>query len=139
MSNVWFTSDLHIGHAKIAELRSTPAVKAAFPPEAWTQWHDRVLANFWDATVKPDDTVWVLGDISAGGSAAQARALSWITERPGWKHLITGNHDGCHPMHRDAHKWQTPLPDAGIRIGAAVRASAHQRPTSSPVALPVHR
>jgi len=29
-----------------------------------------------------------------------------IAELPGTKHLIAGNHDRCHPMHRDAHNWQ---------------------------------
>jgi len=28
----------------------------------------------------------------------------WISERPGVKHLIAGNHDAVHPMHPDAHR-----------------------------------
>jgi len=30
--------------------------------------------------------------------------VSWISERPGVKHLIAGNHDAVHPMHPDAHR-----------------------------------
>lgn len=106
MGNVWFTSDLHIGHTKVAELRATPAVKLTWPdrPDLWTHWHDGVLATGWDTMVGADDTVWILGDISAGGKAAQVNALTWLAQRPGIKHLVTGNHDGCHPMYRNAAK-----------------------------------
>lgn len=106
----WFTSDLHIGHAKVAEYRANEAVVCRpFPDPDHAHvinWHDRTLARHWDWLVKPEDTIWVLGDISAGGRAAQLNALEWIKQRPGTKHLIAGNHDGCHPMHRDSHKWQ---------------------------------
>lgn len=100
---IWFTSDLHIGHAKIAELRA----------DATSSWHlddiaghDNTLAANWDDRIRPEDQVWILGDISAGGSGAQHSALEWLDARPGHKHLITGNHDGPHPMNRDAHRWQ---------------------------------
>ncbi|MFE7797000.1 metallophosphoesterase [Nocardia sp. NPDC057440] len=99
MSGIWFTSDLHIGHATVATTRGFDDVSR----------HDEVLAIHWDAAVRPGDQVWVLGDIcmsSRGRSDAEDRALEWISERPGIKHLIAGNHDGCHPMHREAHKSQ---------------------------------
>lgn len=105
--NVWFTSDLHIGHLKVAQLRAHtlgPVLPRVVGAEA--TWHDRMLARNWDAVVKPEDVVWVLGDISSGTDKAQRNALEWIKERPGLKHLISGNHDSCHPMHRDSHKWQ---------------------------------
>lgn len=50
--------------------------------------------------------MWVLGDISSGTNKAHLKALEWIKQRNGTKHLIAGNHDSCHPMHRDSHKWQ---------------------------------
>lgn len=99
--SVWLTSDLHIGHRKVAETRGYGYINSDIVTA-----HDAALAHLWDAVVHPDDHVWVLGDISAGGSAAQKNALQWIKQRPGHKHLIAGNHDGCHPMHRDSHKWQ---------------------------------
>lgn len=106
--SVWFTSDLHIGHVKVAQIRAeefgAPAV--ASHPEHAVGWHDQHLAWNWDDLVCPGDQVWVLGDISAGGKQAQLNALQWLSNRPGQKHLIAGNHDGCHPMHRDSHKWQ---------------------------------
>jgi len=106
---VHFTSDLHIGHRLVARLRfeeisgCTPGAAA---DEVCVAWHDAFLAGNWDELVDTKDQVWVLGDISAGGTSSQATALQWIHDRPGQKHLIAGNHDGCHPMHRDSHRWQ---------------------------------
>lgn len=107
MSGVWFTSDLHIGHKKVAQLRATEAMVAlenVFDPACAVEWHDRWLASCWDYVVGKDDQVWVLGDLSLRGARSEARALEWISKRPGHKHLIAGNHDGIHPMHRDSHK-----------------------------------
>ncbi|WP_457072033.1 metallophosphoesterase [Mycobacteroides abscessus] len=111
MTTVWFTSDLHIGHALVAEERANRAnIAVPLAPtersEHCIRWHDRTLAENWDAVIQPHDQVWVLGDLSAGSSGAQRNALKWIEERPGEKHLVSGNHDRVHPMYRDAHKWQ---------------------------------
>lgn len=111
MANVFFTSDLHIGHRKIAMLRAAAfGGDLSFDPEvddaSAIQWHDSKLAAHWDEAIGKDDIVWVLGDISSGTNGAQLAALEWIRERPGTKHLVIGNHDGCHPMYRDSHKWQ---------------------------------
>lgn len=94
--SVWFTSDLHIGHEAVARMRV---------PWREVGYHDRMLACGWDSVVKPDDQVWVLGDLTVGGTEAVARALNWISDRPGVKHLIAGNHDPVHPMYRDSHRW----------------------------------
>lgn len=106
---VFFTSDLHIGHAHVAQLRAEAMDPAYGLTNATAAevigWHDQYLAQNWDDMVTKGDVVWVLGDISAGGSRAQHTALEWIAARPGTKRLISGNHDKTHPMHRDAHKW----------------------------------
>jgi len=98
---VFFTSDLHIGHRFVAGLRGFGEDVEA---------HDAELAAQWDKVVNPKgdrgDQVWILGDISVGGDGAQRRALAWLLQRPGRKHLIAGNHDGCHPLHRESHRWQ---------------------------------
>jgi calcineurin-like phosphoesterase family protein len=115
--NVYFTSDLHIGHALVAGHRALAAGITTYlggiSPEVdaqkaahETSWHDRTLASNWDSVVKPDDQVWILGDISSGTVKAQRAALEWIADRPGEKHLVAGNHDGAHPLHRDSHNWQ---------------------------------
>lgn len=95
MPNVWFTSDLHFGHPKVAELRGFNSVEA----------HDAALISRFNKFVKPDDVTWILGDLSAGSSAATRHALMQVQKMNGRKRLIAGNHDPIHPMHRDAHKW----------------------------------
>lgn len=92
---VWFTSDLHIGHRWAAGVR--------FPrKKEIPQAHDDYLAEQWDKRVKRDDVVWVLGDLSMESGAK--RAIEWVRERPGTKHLIFGNHDTCHTgIHRNGY------------------------------------
>lgn len=90
---VWFTADLHLRHARVAELRGYLDIDQ----------HDRALAEAWDEQVHKNDQVWVLGDVTL---SAIDYALDWLGDRPGARHLITGNHDHCHPMHRDSHNWQ---------------------------------
>ncbi|SIG30645.1 serine/threonine specific protein phosphatase [Mycobacteroides abscessus subsp. abscessus] len=111
MTTVWFVSDLHIGHALVAVIRAERAGIAlpANPVDrqlAAIEWHDQTLAEKWDAIVHPGDQVWDLGDNSSGTNTAQMKSLAWLYQRPGEKHLVPGNHDRCHPMYRDAHKWQ---------------------------------
>lgn len=114
MSEVFYTSDIHIGHNKVAELRGfyrdevRDAGGAIQPVRIVnTDMHDAWLAAVWDSTVKKDDSVFVMGDISINGGQ---HALDWIAARPGIKHLISGNHDPVHPMHRTATK---ALPEWG--------------------------
>jgi len=97
VSNIWFTADLHLGHALVARTRGFGDDVAE---------HDRVLAERWDAVVKPQDIVKVLGDLCLTRGRPHASALDWIAERPGTKDLIWGNHDAGHPMHSGAHKAQ---------------------------------
>jgi len=127
--SVWFTSDLHIGHGSVAKHRAEAAVICA----PWgdddaigpfcVAWHDRTLAFWWDAVVRPNDVVWVLGDLCVGGAEATAYALNWIYDRPGVKHLIAGNHDPVHPMHRDSHRWQ----HAFLQAFASIQPFARRR------------
>lgn len=93
---VWFTSDLHIGHERVAKIRGFNSA----------QDHDtEILSNLRDA-VQADDVLYVLGDLSGGSSQATRIALGLIGSLvPGRKRLIAGNHDPIHPMNRNAHKW----------------------------------
>ncbi|GEB46918.1 serine/threonine protein phosphatase [Microbacterium testaceum] len=84
---VHYTSDLHIGHARVAAIRGY----------ADTDAHDDALADSWRATVRKDDVVYVLGDIAVSG---WPYALAFLAALPGRKHLVAGNHDPVHPMHR---------------------------------------
>lgn len=108
--SVFYTSDTHLGHRKVAQIRwqqAFPGIELPEKIEHVLKWHDSILAQNWDATVTKDDVVWVLGDLAlASSKSGIATVLAWFAARPGRKHLIPGNHDPVHPLHRDAHKWQ---------------------------------
>lgn len=92
---MWFTSDHHFGHRKVSEIRgfATPA------------HHNLEIVKRHNDLVKPDDVVYMLGDLSAGSSSATYDALGWVNRMNGRKRLIAGNHDPIHPMHRASHGW----------------------------------
>lgn len=117
MSTVRFTADLHLGHRLVSELRGFPTVDE----------HDTTILNNLSTDTRPGDTLWVLGDISVGGSTAQRNALEMLTElahgRQLTLHLVAGNHDGAHPMHRNAHKWD----HAYRQVFASVQPFARRR------------
>lgn len=89
--SVFFTSDLHFGHEKVALIRGFDDIYE----------HDIAVMEAWCSVVKPKDQVWVLGDIAVSNPSA---ALTILAALPGEKHLIWGNHDQGHPMHRDSHR-----------------------------------
>lgn len=96
MAATWVTSDLHLGHELVSGIR-----KFRDPQE-----HDDAIAVKWRRMIQPEDEVWVLGDISAGGESSQLSALAKLMVLPGRKYLVAGNHDGVHPLHgRKAVKW----------------------------------
>jgi calcineurin-like phosphoesterase family protein len=99
MNDVWFTSDTHFDH---------PNVAVGHRGFASSHQHDETLIALWNAKVKPDDVVWHLGDVGRGkGSAGHAEyVLSCVGRLNGVKHLVAGNHDAPHPLHRDSHKHQ---------------------------------
>jgi len=126
VSGIWFTADLHLGHKLLAGLRGFGEDTAA---------HDAEIARRWDFLVKPQDQVWVLGDLCIGRGRSHHAALDWIGERPGVKHLVFGNHDSGHPMHREAHKVQAEYfrvfasaQAAGIRVIGGRRVMLHHFP-----------
>lgn len=110
--SVWFTSDLHFGQGLVAELRGFTSIKA----------HTEYLMQQWSERVRKDDQVWVLGDVAVSSPLA---ALDIIKSLPGTKHLISGNHDRCHPMHRDSHKWQVRYLEAFASVQPFARRRLH--------------
>ena len=78
----YYISDLHFGHANILSFDNRPFRDI--------RQHDAALISNWNRVVNPDDTVWVLGDISwypAGPTTEIFKNLN------GEKRLIMGNHD----------------------------------------------
>lgn len=103
---VWFTADLHLGHARLLEL--SPARGAAF---ASVEQMDAALVANWNDVVAPDDTVWVLGDVDMHGKPAN---LARIAGLHGTKLLVSGNHDACWGGVRDGWRHRARYRDAGF-------------------------
>lgn len=112
MADTWFTSDHHLFHRAMAWYRKYghwPTANEKLTPEYTTpamlnEEHNDMLALRWDTTVRRNDIVWVLGDLTLS-EVALDQAMRWINARPGRKRLILGNHDPAHPMHSEAHRW----------------------------------
>lgn len=100
MSRILYTSDPHITHAKLAQLRGFLTTDGEGDPAA----HDAWYAGMWREHVTKRDTVLVLGDFTPGGTRARRSALALFSTLPGRKVLIVGNHDEGHPAHRDSIK-----------------------------------
>lgn len=99
MSRVFYTSDPHLGHPKLAALRGF--VTADGNPD--TAAHDQWFIDLWRSVVRKRDTVYVLGDLTAGGRDRVDAALAVIASLPGRKHFIAGNHDETHPAGEGAN------------------------------------
>ena len=82
MEKIWITSDLHFGHNKpfIYKPRGFNSIKE----------HDEKIIKKWNSIVKPDDTVYILGDIMLNDNNAGMEKLRKLN---GWKYLAIGNHD----------------------------------------------
>jgi calcineurin-like phosphoesterase family protein len=80
--NTWFTSDLHIGHARIVELCNRPFRDVDHMNEE--------LVERWNQRVGDNDIVWILGDLALGKIDD---SLVYVAMLKGDKRLIPGNHD----------------------------------------------
>ncbi|AYN57754.1 metallophosphoesterase [Arthrobacter phage DrManhattan] len=87
MSKVFFHSDWHFNHEFVAETRGFDSAAE----------HDDVLLEAINSTVTKRDHIYVLGDLFMG---SVTNGLDKIRRVNGVKHLVLGNHDPGHPMHR---------------------------------------
>lgn len=83
----------HIAHANIL------IYCAVSRPYSNTYEMEQDLVAKFNAVVKPEDTVWHLGDF-AMNEAVVPKVLSRLY---GHHKLVSGNHDKCHPKHK---KWE---------------------------------
>ena len=102
----FFTADLHLGHANLLNLSVARGARYTSVEEM-----DADLIARWNATVTPEDTVWVLGDVDMHGKPAN---LARIAELNGTKILIAGNHDSCWAGFRGAWAKRSLYLDAGF-------------------------
>lgn len=87
MPSIFVTSDTHFGHKKVSEIRGFSSTEA----------HDARVIWAWNEYVKPTDIVYHLGDVGMG---SLSRFEDSVKALNGTIHLITGNHDECHPLFR---------------------------------------
>ena len=84
----YFTSDLHIGHTNVIKYCSRPFTSV--------EEMDSILVKNWNDLIKPEDSVYCLGDFSMSFIPVE-RSLRRLM---GNKFLIPGNHDFCHSYHK---------------------------------------
>lgn len=82
----WFTSDTHFGHSRILE--HCPDRAMIFDD---IQNHDKELIECWNLVVKPEDTVYHLGDFAFRNSKKGMKET--LEQLNGKVILIRGNHD----------------------------------------------
>lgn len=88
MSNLFITSDTHLGHLNIIKFRVKPNGDKFETPEE----HDEYIRRMWNERIGSDDTVIVVGDFVMGH---KRETLPYNMERlNGNVNLIPGNHDG---------------------------------------------
>lgn len=110
MSTIWFTSDLHLSHRLVAKLRFPCMVQEGFSDEDILDKHDGWLKDMWKVVGKRDQ-VFILGDITL---RHERHGLKWLSQFPGRKHLIAGNHDPVFAQHSDYRAALKRWHDSGV-------------------------
>lgn len=81
--NTWFTSDLHFSHLNVIHYSDRPFTTLEEMEEK--------LIKRWNARVKPEDRVIVVGDFQLGCGKPRLREI--LAQLNGTKILVRGNHD----------------------------------------------
>lgn len=103
---IFFTSDLHFGHANIIEYCDRPF-------SGVTEMNEALIEN-WNNTVSDTDLVYVLGDVCMGKIAD---TLPLVSRLNGNKRLVPGNHDRCWPGNGSKHEqWISKYQEVGLPI-----------------------
>lgn len=90
MPNIFLASDLHLSHSNIITFLNDEGNRIR--PFNSIAEHDETLTQNWNAVVKPQDKVYVLGDVCFKNAH-----LELIGRLHGNKTLIKGNHDELKP------------------------------------------
>tara|TARA_R110000851_G_scaffold142629_1_gene281326 strand:- start:1979 stop:2635 length:657 start_codon:yes stop_codon:yes gene_type:complete len=81
---IYFTSDLHFYHVNI--LKYNPDER---PFDNVLDMNEHIV-DYWNKLVKPNDEVYILGDVGVGRST---KLINLVKTLNGRLHLIRGNHD----------------------------------------------
>lgn len=91
---IYFTSDHHFGHKNIIQLCNRPFKNL--------EEMDEELIRRWNETIKPEDTVYHLGDFSLSIKPVK----EYVRRLNGQKILIAGNHDKCHQFQKNNTRYK---------------------------------
>ena len=80
---IYFTADLHLGHANIIKLCNRPFGDV--------DQMNETLINNWNARVQQQDEIYILGDFTM---QPLEKASGYLSRLNGRKYFIRGNHDG---------------------------------------------
>lgn len=81
MANLYFTSDVHLGHTNIIKFCNRPF-------NSVEEMNEGLIQN-WNAVVKPGDTVWSLGDFAF---LPFEKTVEIIKRLNGNLYMVLGNH-----------------------------------------------
>lgn len=87
---VFFTADLHLGHARVIEYCRRPFKHV-------DEMNKQLIAR-WNARVSNHDDVYILGDVAL---CRPEQALAFVRGLNGRKFLVFGNHDKPNRKHYD--------------------------------------
>ena len=87
MPSVFLTADPHFGHKGVCKFLRPDGATKLRPWDSPEEMDEALVAN-WNDTVRPNDKVYVLGDV-----VINRRALATVGRLNGDKVLIKGNHD----------------------------------------------
>jgi calcineurin-like phosphoesterase family protein len=103
----WFSSDLHIAHTNVIHLSKRPFKNVE-------EMEQTIIANF-NKLVKPDDVLYLLGDVSLGKKDSWIRFLDSLVCKN--VILVVGNHD----------KWASIPKDMVLGVFEVVRIRMHRK------------
>lgn len=115
MSEIWFTSDLHMNHQQ----------EFLWGPRGFANEKEmnEALVEKWNSIVKAEDIVWNLGDIAMNDIAG---AIPYLNMLNGTQYWIIGNHDtenkidritkSCWKIHMCPYKYATTEKLGGMTI-----------------------
>jgi calcineurin-like phosphoesterase family protein len=143
MTNYFFISDTHFGHQAACQFLRSDGITKMRPFET-SEEMDETIIDRWNKVVKPNDRVYVLGDV-----AMKRKDIQTIGRCSGRKVLIRGNHDifnmadytpyfddirGVHVMPtRDAILSHIPLhPDSVTRFKTNIHGHLHDNIIEDP-------
>lgn len=101
---IYFTSDLHLGHKNVIDFCDRPFASLEL-------MHEVLISNI-NKAVKPQDTLFVLGDAFMNLSGTEIKVL--LSRINGKVILVQGNHD--HKLSL-SHGWTAILQHATIALG----------------------